>query len=131
MKIGIVGLPNAGKSTLFNALTAAGAPTGDYPFTTIEPVLGTIEADDRQVVVADIPGLIEGAAEGAGLGHEFLAHVERCRLIVHVVDMSREDGAGAYATVRGELRAYAAALEADGDPRAGQLRAKLAALGRP
>jgi GTP-binding protein len=82
----------------------------DYPFTTIEPVLGTIEFDERQLVLADIPGLIEGAAEGAGLGHEFLAHVERCGLIVHVVEITRDDGPEAYATVRDELAAYGAGL---------------------
>jgi GTPase len=107
---GLVGVPNAGKSSLLARLTAARPKVADYPFTTIEPVLGTVEADDRQVVIADIPGLIEGAAEGAGLGHEFLAHVERCRVIVHVVDVSSEDGAEAYATVRGELGAYGEGL---------------------
>ncbi len=107
---GLVGLPNAGKSSLLARLTAARPKVADYPFTTIEPVLGTIEADDRQLVLADIPGLIEGAAAGAGLGHEFLAHVERCGLIVHVVDIAREDGAEAYATVREELGAYGAGL---------------------
>ena len=107
---GLVGVPNAGKSSLLARLTAARPKVADYPFTTIEPVLGTIEADDRQVVIADIPGLIEGAAEGAGLGHEFLAHVERCRVIVHVVDVSSEDGVEAYATVRGELGAYGEGL---------------------
>ena len=109
---GLVGLPNAGKSSLLARLTAARPKVADYPFTTIEPVLGTVEADDRQLVLADIPGLIEGAAEGAGLGHEFLAHVERTGLIVHVVDISREDGAEAHATVREELGAYGAGLAA-------------------
>ena len=89
---GLVGLPNAGKSSLLARITRAQPKVADYPFTTLEPVLGTIERDDRQLVVADIPGLIEGASEGAGLGHEFLAHVERCRLLVHVLDLSPLDG---------------------------------------
>jgi GTP-binding protein len=109
---GLVGLPNAGKSSLLARLTAARPKVADYPFTTIEPVLGTVEADDRQFVLADIPGLIEGAAQGAGLGHEFLAHVERTGLIVHVVDISREDGAEAHTTVHEELDAYGAGLAA-------------------
>ena len=109
---GLVGLPNAGKSSLLARLTAARPKVADYPFTTIEPVLGTLEAEDRQLVVADIPGLIEGAAEGAGLGHEFLAHVERTGLIVHVVDVSRDDGPEAYATVREELNAHGGGLSA-------------------
>jgi GTPase len=107
---GLVGLPNAGKSSLLARLTRARPKVADYPFTTVEPVLGTLESDDRQLVIADIPGLIEGAAQGAGLGHEFLAHVERCRVIVHVVEIAREDGPEAYATVRGELGSYGAGL---------------------
>jgi GTPase len=109
--VGLVGLPNAGKSSLLGRLTRAAPKVADYPFTTVEPVLGTLEADDRQLVLADIPGLIEGAAEGAGLGHEFLAHVERCRMLVHVVDVAGEDPIGAYETVRGELSAHGAGLE--------------------
>ena len=89
---GLIGLPNAGKSSLLSRLTRADPKVADYPFTTLEPVLGTIEADDRQVVLADIPGLIEGAADGAGLGHEFLAHVERCAMLVHVVELAPSDG---------------------------------------
>jgi GTPase len=110
--VGLVGLPNAGKSSLLARLTRAAPKVADYPFTTIEPVLGTIELDDRQVVVADIPGLIEGAAEGAGLGHEFLAHVERCRLLVHLVEIEPADGdpESNYETVRGELGSYGARL---------------------
>ncbi len=89
---GLVGLPNAGKSSLLDRMTEAAPKIAGYPFTTISPVLGTIEADDRQLVLVDIPGLIEGAHEGAGLGHEFLAHVERCRLLVHVLDLAPLDG---------------------------------------
>jgi GTPase len=110
-EVGLVGLPNAGKSSLLGRLTRAWPKVADYPFTTVEPILGTLEADDRQLVLADIPGLIEGAAEGAGLGHEFLAHIERCRMLVHVVDVAGEDPIGAYQTVRGELSAYGAGLE--------------------
>jgi GTPase len=119
---GLVGLPNAGKSSLLRRLTRATPKVADYPFTTVEPVLGTIDDADRQLVLADIPGLIEGAAEGAGLGHEFLAHVERCRLLVHLVAIAPEieNGAGAglepydprraYETVRAELEAHGAGL---------------------
>ncbi len=104
---GLVGLPNAGKSSLLGRLTRAQPKVADYPFTTIEPVLGTLERDDRQLVLADIPGLIEGASTGAGLGHEFLAHVERCRLLVHVLDLRPLDGSDPvenYETVEAELR---------------------------
>ena len=86
--VGLVGLPNAGKSSLLARLTRAAPKVASYPFTTLEPVLGTLDAPDRQLVLADIPGLIEGASEGAGLGHEFLAHVERTRLLVHVLDLA-------------------------------------------
>jgi GTPase len=111
--VGLVGLPNAGKSSLLGRLTRAAPKVADYPFTTISPVLGTIEGEDRQAVVADIPGLIEGAAEGAGLGHEFLAHVERCSLLVHLVDLAPMEGTpeGNYETVRAELAAHGAGLE--------------------
>jgi GTP-binding protein len=106
---GLVGLPNAGKSSLLARLTRAQPKVADYPFTTIEPVLGTLERDDRQLVIADIPGLIEGASAGAGLGHEFLAHIERCRLLVHVLDLNPLDGSDPeqnYETVEAELREH-------------------------
>ena len=111
--VGLVGLPNAGKSSLLRRLTRAAPKVADYPFTTVEPVLGTLDLDDRQVVIADIPGLIEGAAEGAGLGHEFLAHVERCRLLVHLVELAPAEGdpESNYEAVRQELADYGAGLE--------------------
>jgi GTP-binding protein len=111
--VGLVGLPNAGKSSLLGRLTRAAPKVADYPFTTLSPALGTIEGEDRQAVVADIPGLIEGAAEGAGLGHEFLAHVERCSMLVHVVDVAPMEGdpVADYKTVRDELAAHGAGLE--------------------
>src|SRR5438067_3658321 len=112
--VGLVGLPNAGKSSLIARLTRAHPKVADYPFTTLEPVLGTLDRGDRQLVIADIPGLIEGASTGAGLGHEFLAHVERTRLLVHVLDIAPLDGsdpAGGYETVERELREHGAGLE--------------------
>lgn len=108
---GVIGLPNAGKSSLLRRLTRAAPKVAGYPFTTTEPVLGTLDADDAQLVIADIPGLIAGAARGAGLGHDFLAHVERCRLLVHLVEVGEQaDPVAAYETVRGELAAYGAGL---------------------
>jgi GTPase len=107
--VGLVGLPNAGKSSLLARMTRAQPKVAAYPFTTLEPVLGTIEADDRQLVVADIPGLIEGASAGAGLGHDFLAHVERTRLLVHVLDLAPLDGsdpAENHAVIERELAAH-------------------------
>src|SRR5215212_518509 len=111
--VGLIGLPNAGKSSLLARLTRADPKVADYPFTTVEPNLGTIELDDRQLVLADIPGLIEGAAQGAGLGHEFLAHLERCRLLVHLVEVAPAEGdpESSYGTVRGELAGYGAGLD--------------------
>ncbi|HET7041854.1 MAG TPA: Obg family GTPase CgtA, partial [Gemmatimonadales bacterium] len=108
-----VGLPNAGKSSLLGRLTRAAPKVGDYPFTTLSPILGTLESDDRQAVLADIPGLIEGAAQGAGLGHEFLAHVERCSMLVHLVDLAPVEGdpLGNYEAVRAELSSYGAGLD--------------------
>ncbi|MDQ4048664.1 MAG: GTPase ObgE [Actinomycetota bacterium] len=111
---GLVGLPNAGKSSLLARLTRAQPKVAGYPFTTLDPVLGTIETHDRQVVVADIPGLIEGASEGAGLGHEFLAHIERCRVLVHVLDLAPLDGSDPlenHAVVETELVEHGAGLE--------------------
>jgi GTP-binding protein len=111
--VGLVGLPNAGKSSLLARLTRADPKVADYPFTTIEPNLGTIDLDDRQLVLADIPGLIEGAAEGAGLGHEFLAHLERCRVLVHLVEVAPVEGdpESNYEAVRSELADYGAGLD--------------------
>jgi GTP-binding protein len=106
---GLVGLPNAGKSSLLARLTRAQPKVANYPFTTLEPVLGTLELDDRQLVIADIPGLIEGASDGAGLGHEFLAHIERTRLLVHVLDVAPLDGTDPdvnYETVERELQLH-------------------------
>ncbi len=108
---GLIGQPNAGKSSLLRRLTRAAPKVAEYPFTTLEPALGTLDSDQRQLVIADIPGLIEGAARGAGLGHEFLAHVERCRLLIHLVDIGGDDPWAAYTTVRGELATYGGGLE--------------------
>jgi GTPase len=115
--VGLVGLPNAGKSSLLARLTRATPKVASYPFTTLSPVLGVLEGEDRQLVVADIPGLIEGASEGAGLGHDFLAHVERTRLLVHVLDIAPElsggedaDMAANHATIERELAAHDEAL---------------------
>jgi len=103
---GLVGLPNAGKSTFLAAVSAAKPKIADYPFTTLHPNLGVVRSDGREFVLADIPGLIEGAHEGIGLGDRFLGHVERCRVLLHLVDGTQEDPAEAYRIVRGELEAY-------------------------
>ena len=108
---GLVGLPNAGKSTFLATVTAAKPKIADYPFTTLHPGLGVVRADAREFVLADIPGLIEGAHDGAGLGDRFLGHVERCRVLLHLVDGTAEDPAASYAIVRGELEAYGAGLD--------------------
>jgi GTP-binding protein len=109
----LVGLPNAGKSSLLRRISNAKPKVADYPFTTLAPVLGTVDAPDgtRQLTVADVPGLIEGASEGVGLGHEFLAHLERANLLLHVIDASEGDAAERFATIDRELAAYGAGLE--------------------
>ena len=108
--VGLVGLPNAGKSTFLNSVTNASAKVGDYPFTTLRPQLGVVRHKGREFVIADIPGLIEGAAEGAGIGDRFLGHVERTRLLLHLVDGSAENPLEAWQIVRGELEGYGAGL---------------------
>ena len=109
--IGLVGLPNAGKSTFLAAVSAAKPKIADYPFTTLHPNLGVVRiSEGESFVIADIPGLIEGAHEGAGIGDRFLGHVERCAALLHLVDGTEDDVAGAYRTVRGELDAYGGAL---------------------
>jgi len=107
---GLVGLPNAGKSTFINAVSNANAKVGAYPFTTVRPQLGVASHKGREFVVADIPGLIEGAADGAGIGDRFLGHIERCRVLLHLVDASEADPIDAYHIVQGELDAYGAGL---------------------
>jgi GTPase len=107
---GLVGLPNAGKSTFLAAVSAAKPKIADYPFTTLHPGLGVARIDDRDFVIADIPGLIEGAHEGSGLGDRFLGHIERCRVLLHLVDATGENAATDYRTVRRELAAYGAGL---------------------
>jgi GTP-binding protein len=108
---GLVGLPNAGKSTFLAAVSAAKPKIADYPFTTLNPQLGVVESDGREFVLADIPGLIEGAHEGSGLGDRFLGHIERCRVLLHLIDGTGEHAGEAYKTVRAELEAYGQGLE--------------------
>ena len=107
---GLVGLPNAGKSTFLAAVSAAKPKIADYPFTTLHPQLGVVSVDSREFVLADIPGLIEGAHEGVGLGDRFLGHVERCRVLLHLIDGTVEHAGEAYKTVRAELAAYGGGL---------------------
>lgn len=109
--VGLVGLPNAGKSTFINAVSNAQAKVGNYAFTTLVPKLGVVRHKGREFVLADIPGLIEGAADGAGIGDRFLGHIERCRVLIHLVDIDGEDPAEAMNVVRDELAAYGAGLE--------------------
>jgi len=107
---GLIGLPNAGKSTFLAAVSAAKPKIADYPFTTLHPQLGVVRVDEREFVLADLPGLIEGAHEGVGLGDKFLGHTERCRVLLHLVDGTAEDAGADYKTVRAELEAYGAGL---------------------
>ena len=107
---GLVGLPNAGKSTLINTITNTKAKVGAYPFTTIHPQLGVVRHKGREFVLADIPGLIEGAAEGAGIGDRFLGHIERCKVLLHLVDATGDDPVLAWKTVTKELEEYGAGL---------------------
>ncbi len=104
--IGIIGLPNAGKSSLLNCLSRAKSKIGAYPFTTLYPHLGVVEANSKQLILADIPGLIDGAHQGAGLGHRFLGHVERCHFLLHLIDASSEDLLMSYQIVQNELKHY-------------------------
>ncbi|MBX7532313.1 GTPase ObgE [Qipengyuania sp. 1XM1-15A] len=108
--VGLLGLPNAGKSTFINQVTNANAKVGHYAFTTLVPKLGVVRHKAREFVIADIPGLIEGAAEGAGIGDRFLGHIERCRVLIHLIDIAGQDPADAYRTVNAELEAYGAGL---------------------
>jgi GTP-binding protein len=108
--VGLVGLPNAGKSTFLNSVTNASAKVGDYPFTTLRPQLGVVRHKGREFVLADIPGLIEGAVEGAGVGDRFLGHVERTEVLLHLVDAASDDPVEAWRVVRGELEGYGGGL---------------------
>ena len=108
---GLVGLPNAGKSTFINQVTNAHAKVGDYPFTTLRPQLGVVRHRNREFVLADIPGLIEGAAEGAGIGDRFLGHIERCQVLIHLIDANGDDPVEAMRIVDGELENYGAGLD--------------------
>jgi GTP-binding protein len=136
---GLVGLPNAGKSTFLAATSRAKPKIADYPFTTLKPQLGVVGIGDEEFVLADLPGLIEGASDGAGLGHRFLGHVERCAVILHLIDGTEEDILGAYKLIRKELKAYGGGLidkpeviglnKADAIPE-DELKAKVAKLKR-
>ena len=141
---GIIGLPNAGKSTFLAAVSQARPKIADYPFTTLNPQLGVVVVDSHDYVLADIPGLIEGAHEGSGLGDRFLGHVERCAVLLHLVDGTEEDPGAAYRTVRGELSAYGEGLAKkpeivclskcdalDAKRRARRLKSLAAAVGQP
>lgn len=109
--IGLVGFPNAGKSTLLSVLTAARPKIANYPFTTLHPNLGVLYIYDKEYVMADLPGLIEGASEGVGLGHRFLGHAERCKVVLHLIDGTQEDVVGAYKTIQAELQNYGDVLD--------------------
>ncbi|MDE2404176.1 MAG: GTPase ObgE [Sphingomonadales bacterium] len=109
--VGLVGLPNAGKSTFINQITNTKAKVGDYAFTTLKPQLGVVRHKGREFVLADIPGLIEGAADGAGIGDRFLGHIERCRVLIHLIDITGTDPAEALEIVEGELEAYGEGLD--------------------
>ena len=108
--VGLIGLPNAGKSTFLSRTTAAQPKIADYPFTTLSPGLGVVYQDEYEFVIADIPGLIEGAHEGHGLGIKFLKHIERCNILIHLIDATSEDVANDYLTIRNELCAYSELL---------------------
>ena len=109
--VGLLGFPNAGKSTFLSAVTAARPKIADYPFTTLHPNLGIARIDDDEMLIADIPGIIEGAHEGIGLGDKFLRHVERCAILLHIIDGTEEDVAGRYKAIRRELKLYSRKLQ--------------------
>ncbi len=109
--IGLIGFPNAGKSTLLSVLTAARPKIANYPFTTLHPNLGVFYIYDREYVIADLPGLIEGASEGVGLGHRFLGHAERCKVVLHLIDGTQDDVVDAYKTIQKELKNYGDVLD--------------------
>ena len=104
--MGIIGKPNAGKSTLLSKISGAQPKIADYPFTTIHPILGVIKKFDQEIIMADIPGLIEGAHEGKGLGDQFLAHIERCNVLLHVIDCSEKNFIDNYNIIRNEITKY-------------------------
>lgn len=108
--VGVIGLPNAGKSTFLSTITAAKSKAASYPFTTLKPKLGVVFHDYKEIIFADLPGLIEGASEGRGLGHRFLKHVERCKILLHLIDVSSQDPHASYLTIRKELTNYSKEL---------------------